>query len=104
MNIMMMLLQSAAALIMSLNQPNGDVLPDFSRVGYQWGDKEIPKYKVKTVLEAPADGADATAMIQAAIDGHEGERSCLRKDAIMFQEQYISIKADLCSEAKEMRP
>lgn len=79
MNIMMMLLQSAAALIMSLNQPNGDVLPDFSRVGYQWGDKEIPKYKVKTVLEAPADGADATAMIQAAIDAHEGEGAILLK-------------------------
>ena len=39
-------LQSAAALIMSLAQPNGDSVPDFSRVGYRWGDNEIPEFKV----------------------------------------------------------
>ena len=44
------ILQSAAALIMSLAQPNGDTVPDFSRVGYRWGDKEIPEYKVVRLL------------------------------------------------------
>ena len=75
----MTILQSAAALIMSLTQPNGDSLPDFSRVGYRWGDKEIPDYKVTRVLEAPVDGADATAMIQEAIDAHYGEGAILLK-------------------------
>lgn len=74
-----MILQTAAALIMSLTQPNGDSVPDFSRVGYRWGDMEIPEYKVVTVLEAPEDGSDATAMIQAAIDGHKGQGAILLK-------------------------
>ena len=74
-----MILQTAAALIMSLTQPNGDSVPDFSRVGYRWGDMEIPEYKVVTVLEAPEDGSDATAMIQAAIDAHKGPGAVLLK-------------------------
>ena len=74
-----MILQSAAALIMSLAQPNGDILPDFSRVGYQWGDVEIPDYETVTVLEAPADGSDATALIQNAIDSHKGRGAILLK-------------------------
>lgn len=72
-------LQSAAALIMSLTQPNGDSVPDFSRVGYRYGDVPIPNYEVSTVLEAPADGADATAMIQSAIDSHQGCGAILLK-------------------------
>lgn len=74
-----MILQSAAALIMSLTQPNGDSVPDFSRVGYRYGDAPIPEYKVTEVLEAPADGADATRMIQEAIDSHEGCGAILLK-------------------------
>lgn len=63
-----LLASSAAAFIMSLTAPNGDQIPDFSRVGYRWGDKEIPKVKVVKTIEAPADGADATKLIQGAID------------------------------------
>ena len=74
-----MILQTAAALIMSLTQPNGDAVPDFSRVGYRWGEMEIPEYNVVKVLEAPEDGSDATAMIQAAIDGHNGHGAILLK-------------------------
>lgn len=62
------ILQSAAALIMSLTQPNGDAIPDFSRVGYHQGDKEIPHYEVVRTIEAPADGSDASALIQKAIN------------------------------------
>ena len=54
------ILQSAAALIMSLAQPNGDAVPDFSRVGYRCGDVPIPDHDVVNVLEAPSDGSDAT--------------------------------------------
>ena len=76
------ILQSAAALIMSLTQPNGDTVPDFSRVGYRWGDKEIPEYKVVKTIEAPADGSDATELIQGAIDGMRKKGAILLKEGI----------------------
>ncbi len=41
---------------------------DFSRVGYHWGEDELPTLPVKTTLTAPADGSDMTAKIQAALD------------------------------------
>lgn len=56
-----------------------DEIPDFSRVGYKWGDMEIPQHKVVATLEAPADGADATAMIQEAIDAVRGRGTILLK-------------------------
>lgn len=73
------ILQSAAALIMSLAQPNGDAVPDFSRVGYRCGDVPIPDHDVVKVLEAPSDGSDATVMIQDAIDSHKGTGAILLK-------------------------
>lgn len=47
---------------------DGDTMPDFSRVGYRWGDVEIPSVKVVKTLTPPRDGADATGLIQEAID------------------------------------
>lgn len=41
---------------------------DFSRVGYMWGEKPIPDYPVQITLTPPADGADATALIQDALN------------------------------------
>ena len=46
----------------------GDAILDFSRVGYKWGDLNVPDYPVVMTLEAPADGSDATEMIQEALD------------------------------------
>lgn len=80
--ILTTILQSAAALIMSLTQPNGDSVPDFSRVGYRYGDQPIPDYPVLQVLEAPEDGSDATAMIQEAIDSHKGRGAILLKTGV----------------------
>ena len=45
-----------------------DQIPDFSRVGYHYGDKTIPDIEVRMILEAPTDQSDATALIQDAID------------------------------------
>lgn len=45
---------------------NGETLLDFSRVGYRWGDEEIPNLPVVRTLEPPAGGADATALINGA--------------------------------------
>ena len=94
-------LQSAAALIMSLAQPNGDSVPDFSRVGYRWGDKEIPEYKVVKKLEAPADGSDATAMIQEAIDGMKKKGTILLKEGVYnvsgtihLNKSYVVLKGE----------
>ncbi|GHU99553.1 hypothetical protein FACS1894159_03780 [Bacteroidia bacterium] len=46
----------------------GGRILDFSRTGYRWGDEEIPTVAVKVTLNPPAGGADATALIQNAID------------------------------------
>ena len=56
-----------------------DIIPDFSRVGYMWGDKQIPKYDVVTILTPPAAGADATQLIQDAIDAMQGTGAILLK-------------------------
>lgn len=47
---------------------DGDAIPDFSRVGYRWGETGLPSYAVSVTLSAPADGGDATALLQKAID------------------------------------
>ena len=41
---------------------------DFSYVGYRKGEAKLPLVKTIITLEAPADGADATEMIQKALD------------------------------------
>lgn len=57
-----------------------DVIPDFSRVGYRWGDEEIPHLtEIIATLEAPSDGADAGSLIQKAIDGASGQGVILLK-------------------------
>ena len=47
---------------------DGGTILDFSRVGYRYGDKEIPNVPVVKTIKAPKRGADATALIQQAID------------------------------------
>ena len=44
-----------------------DIIPDFSTVGYHWGEAEFPDYGSVVELDAPS-GDDDTEMIQAAID------------------------------------
>ncbi len=56
-----------------------DEIPDFSRVGYRWGDKEIPDIPVRMTLEAPADGSDALEMIQKAVNTVETPGTILLK-------------------------
>ena len=41
---------------------------NFSFVGYQYGLKDIPSIPVRTTLQAPSDGSDATKLIQDALD------------------------------------
>lgn len=45
-----------------------DAIPDFSRVGYHYGDDPVPDVPVVKVLTAPRGNQDATEMIQSAID------------------------------------
>ena len=59
---------------------NGDSMPDFSRVGYHWGDDPVPDVKVVKTLVPPKDGADATAYIQKTIDGMKGPGAILLKE------------------------
>ena len=58
-----------SALPVDIPFQRGDQMPDFSRVGYRWGDVEIPTVKVVKKLKPPKDGSDATELIQKAIDG-----------------------------------
>ena len=55
---------------------------DFSRVGYMWGEKPIPHYENKIVLTPPANGSDATAMIQEALDNVEAPGAVLLKEGL----------------------
>lgn len=50
-----------------------DIIPDFSRVGYHYGDDDIPEYtRVIATLEPTGDNTDRAAEIQAAIDLADG--------------------------------
>ncbi len=51
---------------MPVDEHGGRIL-DFSRVGYRWGDEELPDVEVVNVLTAPTDGSDATKLINDAI-------------------------------------
>ena len=50
------------------DQLTEDIIPDFSAVGYHWGEAGFPDYGRVVELGAPS-GDDDTEMIQAAIDG-----------------------------------
>ena len=51
----------------SLTDEKGNIIPDFSNIGYMGSEQEIPDIKVVETIEAPASG-DATRLIQEAID------------------------------------
>ncbi len=50
-----------------LSDENGNIIPDFSRVGYHQGDAEIPVVQVVKTLTAPVN-SDSQHLIQQAID------------------------------------
>lgn len=47
---------------------NGDNIPDFSRVGYMWGERAIPEIPVRFTVKPLPEGMDATQTIQDALD------------------------------------
>lgn len=64
-------------------QLTDDIIPDFSTVGYRWGERPYPNYS-NTVKLPPPSGGDDTPMIQNAID------SAPERTVIEFQEgRYI---------------
>lgn len=66
-------------------------IPDFSRVGYRWSDAEIPVYENVVILEPPADGSDATSMIQGAIDSFQGKGAILMREGVYNIHGSISL-------------
>lgn len=60
-------------------QVRRDTIPDFSRVGYHYGEKPIPDIPVKKTLQAPSDGRDARQMIQDALDAVSAPGAVLLK-------------------------
>lgn len=80
---------------------NGDIIPDFSRVGYKWSDRNIPAYSVVKTLEAPADGSDATELIQDAINSMTGQGAILLKEGtynisgqIIFNKSNVVLRGE----------
>ena len=74
---------------------NGDMIPDFSRVGYRWSDKDIPVYDVVTEVEAPADGSDATLLIQNAINSTSNGAILLKKGTYNISGQIYLNKSNV---------
>ena len=72
--------------------PPKDTIPDFSRVGYRYGDAPIPDYPVRITLEAPKDGADA--MIQEAINRVPAPGAILLKAGIYNIGGTLDIERD----------
>ena len=62
-----------------VHEEGEDEIPDFSRVGYRYSDVPIPDYPVRMTLEAPADGSDATELIQKAINSVQTPGAVLLK-------------------------
>lgn len=52
----------------ALTDARGNIIPDFSHVGYMGSEMDIPDVPVVKTLDAPSDGSDATVLIQTAID------------------------------------
>lgn len=52
----------------ALTDARGNIIPDFSHVGYMGSEVDIPDVPVVKTLDAPSDGSDATVLIQTAID------------------------------------
>lgn len=52
----------------ALTDARGNIIPDFSHVGYMGSEVDIPEVPVVKTLNAPSDGSDATVLIQTAID------------------------------------
>ena len=77
-----------------INAAAQDFHIDFSRVGYMWGERPIPVYENKIVLTPPAEGADATAMIQEALDNVETPGAVLLKEGLYNVSGKLVIKRD----------
>ena len=68
-----------------------DQIPDFSRVGYHYGDKEIPDVPVRMTISAPADGSDALKIIQDAIDKVQTPGAVLLKEGLYNVSNRINL-------------
>lgn len=68
-----------------------DEIPDFSRVGYHWGDKPVPDVPVRMILEAPADGSDALPMLQDAVNTVETPGAILLKAGTYYLSNTLKI-------------
>ena len=76
--------------VMPDGDAQGNVIPDFSRVGYHWGDSDIPSYAVCATL-SPDGENDATAMIQAALDAAPEKGAVLLKAGKYYCDGTLTI-------------
>ena len=83
-----------AALCLSCIVASAKFPIDFSRVGYMWGERQIPDYPVCVTLSAPADGSDMTAAIQSALDNAGPSGAVLLKEGIYNVSGALVLKKD----------
>lgn len=81
----------------SLTDEQGNILPDFSNIGYMGSEQMIPYVQVVETIEPPADGADATLLIQNAIDKVAQSSSAANdfKGAILLKKGRYNISGTL---------
>ena len=71
-----------------------DIIPDFSRVGYHYGDDDIPSYtNIIATLEPTGDRTDRAAEIQAALDKADGSTNSVV--LLKAGDYYISRQIDI---------
>lgn len=69
-----------------------DQIPDFSRVGYHYGDRDIPDVPVRMTISAPEDGSDALSLIQNAINSVQTPGAILLKEGTYNVSNSISLQ------------
>ena len=71
-----------------------DIIPDFSRVGYHYGDDEIPHYdNIIATLYPTGDETDRSAEIQAALDAADGSTNSVV--LLTAGDYYVSKQIDV---------
>lgn len=90
--------QVESSALQSCNDQKGNIIPDFSRVGYHFGDKDLPEAEVVMRLQAPEDGADATKLIQSAIN-KVGRQSKSKRGAILLEKGTYNISKTILIES-----
>lgn len=82
--------------LQALTDERGNIIPDFSHIGYMGSEQDIPNVSIAQTLTAPANGSDATELIQNAINtvSTQGGGAILLKAGIYKIGNTLNVKAN----------